>query len=365
MTAKSLLLHYHPPPELSNPVNMKTFQQSLSGVFQEAGFDSQPHYQEGSFGLLATFTSDKNGSASVTCFTDGAVVVNLCLWIKDKQNEDDQMNNITNLDQQLKELLACKKSKRLPFISHQVDMDCYLPTSDRRIVEYDFDKVTFEADSDYQNIKIMHSPQYGNVLILDDDVNLAESDLSYTKAITGNGREDYTNKEILILGGGDGGILHELLQGSPKFVTMVEIDQIVIDEAIKHLRGICHNSMDSLKGPQHEVIVADCVPVMRKFIEEGKQFDYVINDLTAIPITTESRGDAWDFMRLILDLSMKVMKQDGKYFTQGNGANMTSALEMYETQLKKLECSIEFKKEKICVPSYLEYWIFYEIWKTC
>ena len=53
--------------------------------------------------------------------------------------------------------------------------------------------------------------------------DLAESDIAYTKAITGNGREDFRDKDILILGGGDGGILHELLQDKPAFVTMVEI----------------------------------------------------------------------------------------------------------------------------------------------
>lgn len=45
----------------------------------------------------------------------------------------------------------------------------------------------------------------------------------YTKTITGSGREDFKDKTILILGGGDGGILNELLQYSPKFVTMVDV----------------------------------------------------------------------------------------------------------------------------------------------
>ena len=53
--------------------------------------------------------------------------------------------------------------------------------------------------------------------------DLAESDLPYTDAITGQGREDYTDKTVLILGGGDGGILNELLKQKPKFVTMVDI----------------------------------------------------------------------------------------------------------------------------------------------
>jgi hypothetical protein len=53
--------------------------------------------------------------------------------------------------------------------------------------------------------------------------DLAESDLPYTQAIMGRGKENYTGKEVLILGGGDGGILAEAVKLKPKMITMVEI----------------------------------------------------------------------------------------------------------------------------------------------
>jgi len=53
-------------------------------------------------------------------------------------------------------------------------------------------------------------------------------------------------------------------------------------------------------------------------IEEGRQFDYVFGDLTDIPISTTPHGDAWDFIRLILNSSMKVLKSTGKYMTHVN-----------------------------------------------
>lgn len=53
--------------------------------------------------------------------------------------------------------------------------------------------------------------------------DLAESDLAYTQAIMGSGKENYTGKEVLILGGGDGGILAEVVKQKPKMVTMLEI----------------------------------------------------------------------------------------------------------------------------------------------
>ena len=51
----------------------------------------------------------------------------------------------------------------------------------------------------------------------------------YTTVLLGVGsnqdlhREEYRDKEVLILGGGDGGILCELLKEKPKFVTVAEV----------------------------------------------------------------------------------------------------------------------------------------------
>lgn len=36
-----------------------------------------------------------------------------------------------------------------------------------------------------------------------------------------------------------------------------------------------------------QVLIEDCVPVLKKYVQQGRTFDYVINDLTAIPISTE------------------------------------------------------------------------------
>ena len=58
---------------------------------------------------------------------------------------------------------------------------------------------------------------------------------------------------------------------------------------------------------------------MKKYAEEGKTFDVIINDLTAIPCTLDDElaDDLWNFLKLILDLSMAVLSPTGHYFTQG------------------------------------------------
>ena len=81
------------------------------------------------------------------------------------------------------------------------------------IAHRDFDLYVFLALVFNRNPKIPH----------------AESDLIYTSVLCGVGtnqdlhREDYRDKEVLILGGGDGGILNELLKEKPKFITMAEV----------------------------------------------------------------------------------------------------------------------------------------------
>ena len=54
---------------------------------------------------------------------------------------------------------------------------------------------------------------------------LGEGDLIYTQTLCRIGQEDYKNKTVLILGGGDGGILHELLKEEPEFITLAEIGE--------------------------------------------------------------------------------------------------------------------------------------------
>ncbi|TRZ15267.1 hypothetical protein HGM15179_011840 [Zosterops borbonicus] len=303
---------------------------ALQPIFQEQGMTETVHNWE-DHGYLVTYIK-KNGSfANLRIHPHGLVLVDLQSYNDDMKGRQEVDQLLNKVEERMKELFHgnIKRVKRLPAILRGGVIDRYWPTADGRLVEYDIDEVVYDEDSPFQNIKILHSKQFGNILILSGDVNLAESDLAYTQAIMGSGKEDYTGKEVLILGGGDGGILYEIVKLKPKMVTMVEIsfdkwpvipsniDQMVIDGCKKHMRKTCGDVLDNLKGECYQVLIEDCIPVLKRYAKEGRMFDYVINDLTAVPISTSPEEDStWEFLRLILDLSMKVLKQDGKYFTQ-------------------------------------------------
>ncbi|EDO41942.1 predicted protein [Nematostella vectensis] len=84
---------------------------------------------------------------------------------------------------------------------------------------------------------------------------LAESDIAYTRAITGNGNEDFEDKTVLILGGGDGGIIHELLKENPRFITMVEISFKDRNNFCVTLIVTCHVTHHFMHDTSHTTLV--------------------------------------------------------------------------------------------------------------
>jgi len=244
----------------------------------------------------------------------------------------------------------------------------YTVTADHRLIEADWDDIVYEVNSPYQNIKIVNSPTNGRVLLLDDDVMLAENDLIYTTVLCGVGtnqdvhREDYRDKEILILGGGDGGILCELLKEKPKFITMAEIDDDVIKACKKHLRGVCHDALDQYDGVHHRIVLEDCVKVLKDFASRGKKVDFVINDLTEYPVEKAVHGHHYDFAtsNKILELSLNVLKPEcGKFLARGNCASATDFHARFEADVTAL--GLEFTARKVFVPSFLEEYLLYEV----
>ncbi|KAJ7996702.1 hypothetical protein DPEC_G00239760 [Dallia pectoralis] len=373
------LRHYILDFNLSAPADYPSTVRGLQSIFQEQEMTETVHDTEG-HGYLATFIGKNGRFLLLRLHSHGLVTLDLQCCEGDNTAQVDNLLNA--LEKKMKSLLHgnIRRVKRLPALTRGAAVDRYWPTADGRLVEYDIDRVLYDEDSAYQNIKILHSQQFGNILILNGDVNLADSDLPYTQAIMGGGKENYTGKEVLILGGGDGGNFAEAVKLKPKMITMVEISfgslrpvDVLLQGFVMsspwfwfwtHMRKTCGSVLDNLTGDCYQVLVEDCVPVLKKYVEEGKTFDYVINDLTAVPISTAPEEDStWEFLRLILDLSIKVLRPTGKYFTQGNCANLTEALTLYEEQLGRLSCPVDFSKEVVCVPSYMELWVFYTIWK--
>src|SRR5690606_41212020 len=94
-------------------------------------------------------------------------------------------------------------------------------------------------------------PPSRSQLVLDDDLQLYESDAAYGVAMTSPLLELERPARVAILGGGDGGVLNELLRtfapldAVPSALTMVEIDRRVMELSRQHQPAPCGHAFGS------------------------------------------------------------------------------------------------------------------------
>ena len=144
--------------------------------------------------------------------------------------------DIERMERHITKSLDASRGSCIQAIKRCLPRSPYLRSSDDRLLEYNWTKLLFSERSAFQLVEIYGTRDFGNCLVLDGFINLAESDLSYTRNLMCHGKYVYNDKEVLILGGGDGALLHELLKEKPKFVTMVDIDEVVIRGCKEHMR---------------------------------------------------------------------------------------------------------------------------------
>ena len=80
--------------------------------------------------------------------------------------------------------------------------------------------------------------------------------------------ENYADKEVLILGGGDGALLAELLaeRPEPAHVTMVELDAAVMRAVRDHAPGLARGALDAEAGPRHLTVTGDALAYMEQVL---------------------------------------------------------------------------------------------------
>jgi spermidine synthase len=138
------------------------------------------------------------------------------------------------------------------------------------------DDILYDAVSPYQHIQIAVSPLFGRMLILDDAVQTTELDeyvyhemLAHLPLLTHR-----APRRILIIGGGDGGTLEEVLKHPVERVVMVEIDRAVVDASRTYLPGIAGAAFDD---PRARLLIADGIAFVRDTTE---RFDVILVDST-------------------------------------------------------------------------------------
>jgi len=166
---------------------------------------------------------------------------------------------------------------KAPFIedAHRI----YPSEGSKAFQGFEVDEILFEGQSPYQDVAIYSNDALGRVLVLDGIVQITTADeFVYQEMMAHVPMFSHKNPEnVLIIGGGDGGILREVLRHtSVKKAVMAEIDQMVIDACIEHMPSI-NNSGKVYEDPRAELVVGDAAEYIKT---TDMRFDCVIIDST-------------------------------------------------------------------------------------
>ena len=96
-------------------------------------------------------------------------------------NGDSRLSDMIEVIHSEMEKLKAIRTVNTPPLKRSLDFNPYIRNGDGTVIQYDFQEVLFSQNTKFQDVKIMKTGNFGSMLVLDDDPNLADSDLSYTK----------------------------------------------------------------------------------------------------------------------------------------------------------------------------------------
>jgi len=139
------------------------------------------------------------------------------------------------------------------------------------------ERVLVQRHTGVQEVLIFENPTLGRVLVLDGIVQTSERDefiyhemMTHVPIIAHGAARD-----VLIIGGGDGGALEEVLKHrSVRRATLVDLDQRVVELSRQHLPEICGGAFDD---PRTRLLFTDGLAFVA---ENGDSFDVIIVDST-------------------------------------------------------------------------------------
>lgn len=135
-------------------------------------------------------------------------------------------------------------------------------------------KKIYTGKSKYQSIDVFETEGYGTMFFLDGLVQLStKNEPVYHEMLVHPALMHHPSpKRVLIIGGGDGGALREVLKHPVKEAFLVEIDEKVIQVAKKYLPTLCRSAFQDKRS---KIVVADGIEFISKY---KNYFDCIILD---------------------------------------------------------------------------------------
>lgn len=136
------------------------------------------------------------------------------------------------------------------------------------------EKILHHEKSKYQDVLVFKSTDYGNVLVLDNAIQVTERDeFSYQEMIAHLALNSHPNpKKVLVIGGGDGGVLREIVKhDSVQEAWLCDIDEAVIRVSKEYLPEMAK----SYSHPKVKTHIGDGFQFLRDY---QNTFDVIITD---------------------------------------------------------------------------------------
>lgn len=138
------------------------------------------------------------------------------------------------------------------------------------------EKTLHSEQTSFQTLDVYSTHQYGNLLVLDGCVMTTDKDeFVYHEMLAHVPMHTHPNpKSVLVVGGGDGGIIREVIKHpSVERAVLAEIDGAVVEASKKYFPQIAQG----LGDPRVDVQIVDGI----KYVEDHKgEFDVILIDST-------------------------------------------------------------------------------------
>ncbi|MCU7861370.1 MAG: spermidine synthase, partial [Candidatus Thiodiazotropha sp. (ex Lucinoma kastoroae)] len=122
----------------------------------------------------------------------------------------------------------------------------------------------------------------GRLQFSSSDENIYHSYLTYP-ALLSSARHD----QVLVIGGGDGMAVRDILRWNPRQVTLIDLDATMIslfkgedpDLPADIKQTLLNLNQDALNDPRVSIILGDAFIEVERLVTEGRHFDVIIVDL--------------------------------------------------------------------------------------
>lgn len=183
------------------------------------------------------------------------------------------LSNLSRVDYKLEESRSEVEKKLTPHFQRSM---WFTDKDENQALSLRYSKdVLFHKKSPYQTVRVYDTESYGKMLAIDNMIMCTERDEKhYHEMLVHPALQLHPEaRNVLVIGGGDGGTIREVLKYSNvEQVTMVEIDEVVIEASKLHLPTIA----SEFNNPKLNLIIGDGIDFVKKATDSS--YDIIIVD---------------------------------------------------------------------------------------